>query len=73
VTVSPGASTWDFEALLKAVLIGVQEGTRDIVLSGPGLERPSTAATPFVRLLLRHGRDLGVSVSLDPPQDLSTT
>jgi hypothetical protein len=73
VTVSNKAGTSDLEALLKAVLIEVRGGARDIVLTRLGMERPSTAAASFVRLLLRHRKDLGISVSVNPPLDVSTT
>jgi hypothetical protein len=71
--VSREAGTSDFEALLKAVLIEVREGARHIILGGSGMERPSAAATSFARLLLEHRTDLGISITLDPPMDLSTS
>jgi hypothetical protein len=58
--------------LLKAVLIEVRGGARDIMLGGPGLERPNTTTIGFVHLLLLHRGDLGISVSFDPPPDIST-
>jgi hypothetical protein len=64
VTVSRNAGTSDLEGLLKSVLIEIRDGASDIVLSGHGLERPSTAASGLVQLLFRHRRDLGISVTL---------
>jgi hypothetical protein len=70
VTVSNKAGTSDLEELLKTVLTEVRDGARDIVLTRLAVERPSTAAASFVRLLLRHRKDLGISVSVDPPEDV---
>jgi hypothetical protein len=70
VTVADEAGESDFELLLSAILDEVREGARDLVLGGPGMEHPTKATDAFVRLLLGHRRELGISVKLDPPRDL---
>lgn len=64
MTVAREAGASDIEALLKEVLIEVRGGARDIILGGPGIEHPTSAATAFVQILLRHRGELGISVSL---------
>jgi hypothetical protein len=73
VTVSNDAGPSDFELLLEAILSEIRAGARDIVLGGPGMEHPSSAAAAFVRLFLGYRRDLGISIRLDPPQDPPVT
>jgi hypothetical protein len=72
VTVSRQAGTSDFEALLKAVRIEVHAGARDIISTAPEWSDRQAAPTAFVRLLLGHRRDLGISVSLEPGKDSSS-
>lgn len=73
MTISNHAGPSDFEALLETILAEIRAGARDIVLGGPGMEHPSSAAAAFVRLFLGYRKDLGVAIRLDPPQDPPVT
>src|SRR5215210_9490513 len=73
VTISNDAGPSDFDLLLEAILSEIRAGARDIVLGGPGMEHPSSAAAAFVRLFLGYRMDLGISIRLDPPQDPPVT